>query len=520
MYDPVYNTGMSDSSVVYIDDNKIQIWFPFSYQTLGLVRDIPDASFDRPNKYWWTPATPFHADKVIETLGSDRFYIGEDVYKLAQGEKKVPEFPIDKRLYDYQKAGVKFIVKTGGRAVLADAMGLGKTIIALAFVNIGRGKTLVVSPANVIWKWKAEVGKWTDMSGEVIVTSKEPLPTADVHICSYDIMKRRADELAKIPYDTVIFDECHSIKSYKAQRTKAANSIIGSGIPHAMYLSGTPFLNRPDELFTVLNMLDPLSFPTFTKFAKRYLGAFWDDYDKQWYFPNTLTNMEELRERLKTVMIRRTKQEVLPELPDKVRTIVPVDIPMAEYNAVRKELRGKVNRANALVMMTALRQVVGREKVKPAVSLVEDLLQDDEQVVIFVHHKEVAGAMRSALSEYKVGMIVGDTSPKVRQRVVDEFLNKDLDIVIISVAGAEGIDLYSASNIVFVEREWVPAKEEQAEDRLHRIGQKNSVTCYYIAARNTIDERLAKIVQTKRETFGQVVSQDEIVTEILDYLGE
>lgn len=798
---------MNDNSIVYTEDEKIKVSFPFSWDTLALVREIPDAQFNKPNRYWWAPATPWHADKIIDILGKDGFYIAEDVYKLAQGEKKAPKFPMDERLYNYQKDGVKFIVRAGGRCIIADGMGCvdgeaevilnragkgfrttiqelydclhtypgrwdstidtytrsvneetgelrlnkildvvdkgekdvfrlitvggkslhltcdhevytprgwirtdrlepgdkiyvngklkclrcgssdgvstykyakfrgycrdciykylrdnglqkdgnidkdgyvrvsnlwnhpsctlhgyvvqhrlvveayingvsydawisiikspdtdwdewivleddvivhhkdgnktnntldnlevmtsnehmrlhadpnrltefmevkedevsvvipysskrkvfdivmedphhsfvangivvhncGKTAEALCFVNIRRGKTLVVAPANVIWKWKREAETWTNMSAEVIVTSKEPLPSADIHICSYDIMKRREKELEKIPYDIVILDEFHYIKNYKAQRTRAAKSII-SGVPHVLFLSGTPFLNKPDELFPALNMLDPISYPNFTAYAKRYLGAEW--IDGSWYFPNRLTNVQELRDRLKSVMIRRTKGEVLKDLPDKTRIIVPVDIPLSEY---KSQLKG-VNRDNVLARLTALRQIVGRAKVKSSAELARSILQDGEQVVLFAHHKEVVSALRSELSEYSVGLIVGDTSPKARQEIVEKFLGKELNAVIISVAGAEGIDLYSASHIIFAEREWTAAKEEQAEDRLHRIGQKSSVTCWYVTARNTYDERMAEKVQKKRDVFGQVISQDEIISEILEYL--
>lgn len=516
---------MTDNNVVYVKDKRIEIYFDFTWATLDKVRTLPDATFDKPNRMWWTPATSFHADRIIKGLGGNGFYIGQDVYELSLGDKKAPEFPIDKRLYKFQRDGVRFIVATMGRCILADGMGLGKTPQALAFVNIRRGKTLVVAPANVTWKWKAEVKKWTTLKAEVVSTSKEEMPDADIHIMSYDIMTRRAEELSKKPYDTAIWDECHYLKNYKALRVKAAKRIVSSGIPHVLFLSGTPFLNRPDELFTTLNMLDPLSYPTFSKFAQRYLGAQW--YGGSWVFPNKLTNVSELRDRLKTCMIRRTKGEVLKELPEKTRTIVPVDIPMAEYNKAKRNLHSWYKKEgknlkgfNVLARMTALRQIVGREKIKATVALVQDLLQDDEQVVIFCHHKDVVAAVRAGLSEYKVGLIVGDTKPKERQAITERFLDNEIEVVIISVAGAEGIDLYSASHIVFAEREWVPAKEEQAEDRLHRIGQKNAVMCWYIAAKGTIDERLARIVEDKRETFGQVISQDDIVTEILEYLEE
>lgn len=510
---------MADNKVIYVDNNRIEIHFPFSWVLVERMRDIPDAGFDKPNKLWYVPATPFHADVIIREL-DDEFYIGQDVYELAQGEKKTPEFPMDKRLYKFQQAGLKFIVQSDGRCILADSMGLGKTPQALAYANLVKGKTLVVAPANVIWKWKAEADKWTSLTSAVVSTSKEKLPDVNIHIMSYAIMRLRKDELSKLPYVLAIWDECHRLSNYKTQQVQAAKKIIRSGILHSLYLSGTPFLNNPGELFSVLNMIDPMSFPTFTKFAQRYLGAYF--VDGHWYFPKgVVENRDELVKRLSSLMIRRTKQEVMPELPDKSRVIVPVSINMKQYKKEEKELRAWYSNGRSgsvLARMTGLRMVVGKEKVKASAELAIDILEQDQQVVLFAHHKDVVEMLRNELSEYKVGIISGDTKPKSRQEIVDEFLDGNLSVVIMTVAGAEGIDLYSASHIIFVEREWVPAKEEQAEDRLHRNGQKNAVTAYYITAKDTIDERLAGVVQQKRDVFGKVVTQDDIETSILEYL--
>jgi SWI/SNF-related matrix-associated actin-dependent regulator 1 of chromatin subfamily A len=296
-----------------------------------------------------------------------------------------------------------------------------------------------------------------------------------------------------------------------------------------MFLSGTPFLNHPAELFPMLNMLDPVGFANFYEYAKRYMGA--EYIQGHWFFPPGLvTNRAELADRLSRLMIRRTKKDVAIDLPDLTRTIVPMELDnKAAYKkavrSVREWLKEKgrevLNPAHALTRLNTLRQIVGEGKVKMALELSEDILQDeDKRIVLFCHHKEILASLTAGLKHYGVRIISGDVPQKERLENTNEFLRPDspIRVMIITVAGAEGIDLYSASDIIFVEREWTPAREEQAEARLHRMGQKNPVTAWYLVARGTVDEKLDRIVSEKRKVFGQVITQDEIVTRIMEEL--
>jgi SNF2 family DNA or RNA helicase len=277
-------------------------------------------------------------------------------------------------------------------------------------------------------------------------------------------------------------------------------------------------------------MLDPVGFGNFFVYAKRYMGA--EYINGMWFFPPGLvTNRDELAGRLTRMMIRRTKGEVAIDLPDLQRALVPVEIKnRAAYRKALKDVREwlqsknkeVVNPAHALTRLNVLRQIVGEGKVDAAVELAENILQDGKKVVLFAHHKAIVDSLKEKLKDYGVLQITGDISQKERSSNVNEFLSLDSSkrVMIISTAGAEGIDLFSASDIIFVERQWTPAMEEQAEARLHRMGQKNPVTAWYLVAKGTVDEKLAKIVAQKRETIGQIISQDEVLTTIMDEILE
>jgi SWI/SNF-related matrix-associated actin-dependent regulator 1 of chromatin subfamily A len=522
---------MNTSTHTAILDNKtICIQFPYDMQIIQAVRDIPGREWNSNARQWEVPSTPWHMSKVIETLKPFKFYIDPIIIQNANGKAEAPKLRLPSNLYDYQKDGVKFIYKTQGRCIVADDMGLGKTAESLVFVDQFCGKTLVVAPSNVLFKWALkEVPMWAKgKTVQVILTGKQKIENMDITVLSYGIMVSKFEELNQLPFDCIIFDESHYIKSPKAQRTRVAKALV-KGVPHLLFLSGTPFMNRPSELYTSLNMIDPRGFNNFYHYAARYCG--FEYIGGHWMKPEreTVTHADELAARLGHVMLRRTKRDVAIDLPDLTRITLPVVIDnMADYRRAIADFRQKrrdnptKNPANVLVQLSQLRQVVGQGKVKAAVELAESVLQNGEQIVLFAHHKDVVAALADALKSYGVGIISGDTKPKDRDILSNTFLMQDskLRVMIITVAGAEGIDLFSAWTICFVEREWTPAREEQAEARLHRNGQKNAVSSYYIVAANTIDQKFDDVVSQKRAMFGQVIHTDEIVNTILEGLDE
>jgi SWI/SNF-related matrix-associated actin-dependent regulator 1 of chromatin subfamily A len=518
---------MNDATAL-LNNDTIELSFEYNLDTIDLVRDITGREWDKVLKIWKLPATAFHAQEVIDKL-SRVFYIDPAIKRLAQGPRIPPRLKYPDGLYPFQKDGVKFVVRSGGRCIIADEMGLGKTIEALAYVKMFGGKTLIVSPANVIYKWRDECNKWIpDKTVAVVLTGDSPIPDSDVVIMSYAIMTLQYTQLVRIPFDMGIWDEAHYLKNHKAQRTRVAKAIINAGLPKVMFLSGTPFLNHPSELYSLLNMLDPIGFNNYYAYAVKYCGAM--KIDGFFTIPkNTVTNVDELTKRLEKYMVRRTKRDVALELPDLSRSYMPIEIPnAAEYfkacrdvtEWLNKEGKTVKNKAHVLTRMGILRQILGDGKVDAAVELAENILEMGRKVVLFAHHKSVVDKLYGKLKKQGVLIIDGSTPSEKRQANANEFLISEskFRVMIMSVAGSEGIDLYSASDIIFVEREWTPAKEEQAEARLHRIGQKNAVVAHYIVAAGTIDEKINKLIADKRQVFGQVIHSDEILELVVEEL--
>lgn len=499
-----------------IIDNEIQITFQYDPSVVERVRTIEGRKWDSNAKVWKIPATAWHAKQVLDTL--PEFYLDPTIKFMADGEVERISVKLPKELYKFQKEGVKYIASVAGRCIIADDMGLGKSAEALVYSSLfTEGRILIIAPASVTFKWRdVECPIWAKgKSVEIIRSGKDAIPNTDIVILSYALMVSKFKELSELEWGTLILDEAHYVKGYKTQRTRIARALIQTGIPHILMLSGTPFMNHPGELFSLLNMLDNRSFSNYFSYATRYCGAF--KSSGMWVFPrDVVTNREELQSRLQKYMIRRTKQEVELQLPELYRSFVPVQL--SSTSEYKKELLAiKRDTSNPLVALSKLRQIIGKDKVAPTVELVENILQSGRKVVVFAHHKEVVSALQIALRDYTVGTISGDTPAEERQKQADKFLldNDAIRVMIITVAGAEGINLYSASDIIFCEREYTPAKEEQAEARLHRIGQKNAVTAWYVVVGGTVDEKMNEIVKRKRSVIGQVISQNVILEEIM-----
>ncbi len=511
-----------------VNGDKIELSFPYDLRVLAEVRAIEGRAWNEPShpNVWTLPFTGWHCQQVIQKFPD--WYIDSAITFAAQGasEKPTKQIKLPKELYQFQREGVEYIASTKGRCIIADDMGLGKSAEALVYLRFySTGRTLIVAPSNVTYKWRDEECRkwWPEKSVEVVRTGKEKIPDVDILIMSYGIMVSKLEMLKMLNIQNIILDEAHYVKGVKAQRTRAAKSLINSGVPRVLLVSGTPFLNNPGELFTLLNMLDPKGFNNYFSYAVRYCGAY--KQEGIWVFPkDVVTNREELEKRLQRYLIRRTKNAVELQLPDLTRSYLPIELSakkeyMDEVSRF-KEWRKEHKKANPLAQLTALRQLLGNLKVEPTVELAESILEAGRKVVIFAHHKETVARLIKALFAYGVGVISGDVQDKDRQKQAKDFLldTSKLRVMIITVAGAEGINLFSASDIIFCEREWTPAKEEQAEARLHRIGQKSAVTSYYLVVKDTIDEKMDRLVRLKREVIGQVISQDEIVEEILETL--
>ena len=410
---------------------------------------------------------------------------------------------------------------TGGhdRLLIADDMGLGKSLQALLCILSGQyQRVLIVCPSVVKMNWANEVEKWTEMNTSLIYGHKKEYEVSDITIINYDLLHARVEELLRDDYDCIVFDECHTLKNQKTQRTQAAKRLATWPTVKGMIaMSGTPILNRPSEIFTVLNMLKPFTFNNYYLFGKKYCGAIHNGYG--WDFDGA-SNIETsddgvtppLNHLLKDIMLRRTMDDprLSDQMPDLLQTIVEVDISRTQYDIVYNTLMdelehyrttgsGSVPPGLLLNILTDLRHAAGRAKVKAAVEWMLDYHKTYQKpLVVFAHHKDVVEAL-SDIPSVSRAFITGSTVDSYRQSKISEFQEGKLPFLICStLAMKEGINLAAADTTLFVEREWVPAHERQAASRVRRITQESDV-CHQVilSAANTVDSHFDKVVNEK-----------------------
>lgn len=435
-------------------------------------------------------------------------------------------------LYPYQEAGVAFIEVAAGRAYVGDVMGLGKTVQALMWLALHPEivRTLVVVPASLVLNWEREAKKWLPgRTVSVVKNGKDPIQATEIVVTSYECVTRRKDEWMAWAPVAVVIDEAHYLKNQDAQRTKAMVGIlprkgkdgkmtepvpgIATACQYVISLSGTPMLNRPIEIFTNLNLLCPADYPSFFRFAKRYCGAEKGQYG--WDFGGA-TNTEELRSRLRDVMVRREKEQVLKELPPKRRAEVFVALSNAdEYQVFEEDFLDKLTnparkderqKGDVLAALGQLRRMSGRGKVDAAI---EWLTNADRPVVVFCHHLDVLGDIAQGLIKAEIAWVkvTGEMKVEDRQAAVDDFQAGRARVFLGTYGAASvGLTLTAASDTLHVERNWTPAIEEQAEDRCHRIGQTaESVTAWYMMSSASIDQKFASLVASKRAVLGEIL---------------
>lgn len=493
--------------------------------------------WDRELKMWCT-VDPKRAKRLIEFSidNETKEKILNDINTLEEREKasrslssdiSVPS-PKGLSYYPFQKAGIDFINKHDS-VLLADEMGIGKTIQAIGHINCNQDyeKILIICPASLKLMWRSELKRWLVKIYTVgVAFGNRQLPNTDIVIINYDIIKKKREDIRKITWDVVILDECHAIKNLKSQRTR---EIIGHGnlkpleAKKKILLTGTPILNRPIELYSIIKYLDKDNWPDYFKYALRYCGAYKDKWG--WVF-NGATNLDELQQRLRTsIMIRRTKKGVLSELPDKIRQIIEVgDNKKFKSSKREKEIISNINNLyKEGVKNLKLSQVINFEeiaeirhqtaldKVPYVIEHLKDVLDTGSKVVCFAHHRDVIETIRKAFEDVSV-VITGSTKIKDRQDAVERFQNGEsvkLFIGNIQAAGT-GLTLTASSHVIFAELDWVPGNMSQAEDRCHRIGQENSVLIQHLVINGSIDAMIAKAL----------VRKQEIVDKALDGSGE
>lgn len=523
-------------SVAILIGSLMKLSFEPSTELLAKVKTLPNRSFISKDaeKYWVASASPASIKNVKDwgfTIDEGLAQILERIEKSVHDMKEAKVEGMKKTLYPFQAQGVSFLEHRNGKAIIGDDMGLGKTIQALAYIhNHPELKpAIVIAPAAVKYNWANEVKACLDDSRRVVVLEggkPYEIGLPDIIILNYDIAAKWHKYLTSLNPQILVLDECHAIMNNTAIRTKAVKA-LAKNIPHVIPMSGTPIINRPKEIYNAIQIVEPTLFPNFMNFARKYCGAKHNGFG--WDF-NGASNLEDLYNKLQGVMIRRKKEDVLPELPEKQRTVIPVELSnRKEYKTVEddfigwvKENKGikaakKASNAEALAKISALRYLAAKGGLKSAKEWITNFLETtSHKLVIFAVHKDIIEDVMQTYGSMAV-KIDGSVPAKKRTEIVTQF-QTDPDTRVfagnIQAAGI-GITLTAAHNVVFLELPWTPGLLDQAEDRCNRIGQKNAVNIWYLLPRDTIEEKLAEIIDAKKKVITAVLDGVEIKEESL-----
>jgi len=451
------------------------------------------------------------------------------------------------KLRPYQIEGVKFLEAANGRALLAHEMGLGKTIMATSFLKLHLEQLtpcIVVTKTTIKHQWWHEFREWNDEICQVISTGKDKaFPGFKVYIISYDLLKVEGMfDLLFTPIKTIILDECQNIKNLAADRTKAVQKIVQSrAIPHVIGLSGTPIKNNAGEYFPILNLLSPTRFRTYKHFLDKYCDAYWGMYGAK---VGGLKDAELFHEDTRDIVLRRSRKEAAPEIPDVDRQFFHVELDPKlnpAYAQLLQELEdlmygdnnsgsGTSGMMTKIAIMTKLRRITGISKVKQCVEYVETFFDEnpDKKLVIFVHHHDVRNLLSvnlNALIKEAKGRLgskltflnAGDNGSLIAK----EFETSDSKIMIASeIAAGEGLNLQYMSDCIMLERQWNPGSEEQAEGRFARLGQKNNIIAQYFIASGTIDEYFTELVESKRSIVKSTLDNENYQWETNSLMSE
>ncbi|MBP3647897.1 MAG: DEAD/DEAH box helicase [Clostridia bacterium] len=416
-------------------------------------------------------------------------------------------------LTPFQEEGLGFLMRTD-RGLLADEMGLGKTVQALAMLSeTGAYPALIVAPPHLMCNWQNEIARFvkkpdgSPLTVHVIRGLKPyQLPQADLYLMHYLLLRGWKEALPQAEIPTVIFDEIQELRHSGTEKYSAA-SLVADAAQRVIGLSGTPIYNKGAEIWNVVNILD-----------YHFLGDY-ESFTREWcygYGNQIVAKPELLGEKLRDegMMLRRTKQEVLKDLPPKRRLVMAVDSDDGVYRRLMQPIRQTVlqlkNDAEATASQRALwemeiergeRQATGIAKAPYVAQFVRALLDADEKVLLFAHHHEVMDIYKKELSAYSPAFITGRETPAMKERSVERFMTGRTNLCCISLRAAAGLNLQRASCIVFGELDWSPAVHSQAEDRAHRMGQTDSILCYYLVSSEGCDQDIQDALGLKVSQF-------------------
>ena len=536
---------------IELKGDNFELSFKYKPSIVDRIRQIPGRRFDGARKVWIVP-TRSRVDLERMIYQIQQF---ENINWVSGTTKKeediaydVPELPdliiphsLKIQPYPYQLKGIARGLELKS-FMNCDEPGLGKTLQSIATINLANAfPCLVICPSSLKINWQREWEKFTDKKAMVLTDKVRDTWTFfyqtgmhQVFIVNYESLKKYFVQRIKKAegwtlrdvefrnsinlFKSVIIDESHRCKSASTQQAKFCKGIC-TGKEWVIELTGTPVVNRPKDLIPQLAILNRMDdFGGYKPFVNRYCSG-----------QREASNLKELNFNLwKYCMFRREKSLVLTDLPDKIRQVNTCEITnrkeymdaerdlimyLQKYKDADDEKIEKALRGEVMVRINILRQISARGKVRDVIEFVKDFRENGKKIILFCSLHEVVDQLKryfpTAVS------VTGRDSQDEKQRAVDSFQNNPkADIIICSIkAAGVGLTLTASCNVAFVVFPWTYADCCQCEDRAHRIGQKDSVTCYYFLGRRTIDEKVYRIIQEKKNIANAVTGSTEDIEE-------
>lgn len=573
---------MSDVLVTFQDEHTFRV--DVGPRDTSFCRQIPGMKagkldVTKGEVQWEAPASWWHANVLRSVFGS-RLTYDDAVKRWGESQHRSEKYRSDlaklthshpERLYPFQRVGAGWLAN--GSSILADEMGLGKTVQALAALEQIKGVTisglqdvLVVTTNSMKFKWKEEAEVWAPSYGSVVVVDGsadkrrkqiDSAPAGSLFILNWESLRlhsrvggygsialtdkdKAEKELNHRNIAVVIVDEAHKAKDPNTHQSRALSHLCKSA-EYVWAMTGTPVANEPNDLWALLHLMDPVVWSSRSKFQDRYVYGWTAD----WGFVPTgwrAENKDELFRFVDQYMLRRSKAEVLPDLPAKTYERRLVDMTPKQtkaYKDMKGELMSNIDGelltvdnnltkllrlsqiASATPVLNDVGEVVALQKPSNKVDALLEILSEggDEQVVVFAQSRKLIDLAEEALTKEKITSvrITGSEGPELRQLHVQQFQEHQVRVCLCTFgAGSEGITLTAASTAVFLQRPWSLVQSRQSEDRIHRIGQSaDKVLIIDLVSKGTVDVKVHEALVEKGEHLESVVRDAERMAALL-----
>lgn len=513
----LFEKNMKEVNGTFIKRNEKQWMFPYAYRNTvkNLIRSMPNTRIyiqDIPDSVV-SFVQPYEPVNTKDPSGIDWNRFPESLLKAWR---------------PFQREGITFGIKREGRCLIGDEMGLGKTIqaMSIAYYFKENWPLLIICPATLRYNWSNELERWLGIYPEQInvVTSSHIKPDNLINIISYELATKNTEDLLKRNFKCTIVDESHNLKNQRTERVRNIRPLLKNA-ERVILITGTPALSRPVELYPQIDLvMQGKWWLSYDDFSKRYCEAKETAFGIDRRGSSNLTELNYLLSR--TVMIRRRKNDVLTELPTKIRQYIHLCVEDKDLKSLKSSSSERKAMAKEMMMAKSVEEheekqrgknfkwlemfrKTGMAKRKAVRAYVTDLLDKGVKFLIFGFHLKVLDEIEDVVKKNKVKYIRidGSTAQGKRQKMVDEFRhNSEFRVAILSITAAGvGLTFTPCSTAIFAELYWTPGTLLQAEDRVHRIGQTTTVTIQYLLAKGTLDDELWPLIQKKIEILGETL---------------